>query len=158
MTYPIGAGIELSLNGVNWYKITDHNREPIESSQELIESSQRMANGKMRKYVIAQKNTISTNWSYVPSKTSECVDGNYGAAWLESFYNANARVPIYLRINVSEISTNPAIGAAPDDFYFQSAQQGSKTYQVFMTNFSKTIIHRTRVSDYVSMSIEFVEI
>ena len=158
MAYKIQAGIQVSLNGSTWYKLTDHNRQPIQADQEIIESSSRMSNGKMRKYVIASKMKISTSWAYVPSKTSECVDGNNGAAWLESFYKANVGRPIYLKINVSEISSDPAAGSAPDNFYFQSAQYGSKTYQVFMENFSKTITHRTRVSDYVDMSIEFTEI
>jgi hypothetical protein len=74
-----------------WQKLTDHNRDPISISPELIETQSRMANGKMRKYVVAQKNNISVSWSYVPSKTSETADLNYGAAWLESFYQNNSK-------------------------------------------------------------------
>jgi hypothetical protein len=59
MAYLIDAGIQVSLNGTTWYKLTDHNREPIGFSTELIETQSRMANGKMRKYVVAQKNNIS---------------------------------------------------------------------------------------------------
>lgn len=158
MTYPISAGIQISLDNSTWYKITDHNRQPIQSSPELIESASRMANGKMRKYIIAKKEKISVDWKYVPSKTSECVDKNQGPAWLESFYKANVGIPLYLKVISSEISTDPATGAVPDNFLFQSAFTGSKVYSVFITGFSKTIIHRTRLSDYVDMTIEFTEI
>jgi hypothetical protein len=158
MAYLIEAGIQLSLTGANgsWQKLTDHNRDPISISQELIESQSRMANGKMRKYIVAQKNSISVSWSYVPSKTSETVDQNYSAAWLESFYKSNAGVPIYLKVISSELDPDPSIGALPTGT-FATAQTGSKVYTVFMNNFSKSIINRTKVSDYVSMSIDFTE-
>jgi hypothetical protein len=158
MAYLLQSGIHLSLNGSTWYKLTDHNRGEISVTPELIQNEARMANGKLRKYVVAQKEKISTSWSYVPSKTSECADGNKGAAWLESFYEANVGIPIYIKIIVSEITTNTARGAAPDDFYFKSATEGSKEYNVFISNFSKRVINRTKVSDYVAMDIEFTEI
>jgi len=158
MGYLLQSGIHLSLNGSTWYKLTDHNRGEISVIPELIQNEARMANGKLRKYVVAQKEKISTSWSYVPSKTSECADGNKGAAWLESFYEANAGVPIQVKIIVSEITTDTAKGAAPDDFYFKSATEGSKVYNVFISNFSKRVINRTKVSDYVAMDIEFTEI
>jgi hypothetical protein len=157
MAYLIDAGIQVSLNGTTWYKLTDHNRAPIDISTELIETQSRMANGKMRKYVVAQKNNISCSWSYVPSKQSECVDGFYSAAWLESFYKSNVGLPIYLKIVSSELDPDPALGAVPSGT-FATAQTGSKTYSVFMNDFSKTIINRTKLSDYVDMNIEFTEI
>jgi hypothetical protein len=103
------------------------------------------------------ENKISVSWKYVPSKTSECVDGNYGAAWLESFYSSNAGIPIYIKIVSSELAPDPAVGGIPSGI-FATAQTGSKTYPAFISNFSKTIINRTRLSDYVDMSIEFTEI
>ena len=193
MAYTIDAGIQISL-GKNalgtattdpaqmvWYKLTDHNREPIDISTEIIESAQRMANGKMRKYVIAQKNKISVSWKYVPSLKSYvgvnpqtgitgnvdlAVDGFYSAAWIESFYQTNSGLPIYLKVVSSGVDTTPSttvidpnitIGSLPPT-NFVTAQYGFKFYSVYMTDFSKTIINRTRLSDYVDMSIEFTEI
>lgn len=158
MAYLLESGIQVSLNGTTWYKLTDHNRDPLDISVELIENESRMANGKMRKYVIAQKNNISTSWKYVPSKTSECVDGNFGAAWLESFYKTYAGVPIYLKVVSSEIDPDAVSPNVPLDSNFKTGQTGFKTYNVFMSNFSKTIINRTKISDYVDMSIDFTEI
>lgn len=170
MAYLIEAGLQVSLDynpstgSGTWYKLTDHNREPIDISTEIIQSESRMANGKMRKYIVAQKNTISASWKYVPSKTSECVDGNNGAAWMESFYNANAGIPIYLKVVSSNLNPDSAIGSIPSGTFvtaqsrFTTAQTGLKIYPVFMSNFSKTIINRTKISDYVDMSIDFTEI
>jgi hypothetical protein len=149
MAYLLQAGIQLSLDNSNWQKLTDHNRDPISISTEIIETQARMANGKMRKYIVAQKKTISVSWSYVPSKTSETVDLNNSAAWLESFYKSNVGSPIYLKVVASELDSSGN---------FVTAQNASEVYTVFMEKFSKSIINRTKVSDYVSMSIDFTEV
>ena len=155
MAYLLEAGIQVSINynpstgSGTWYKLTDHNRSPIDISQELIETQARMANGRMKKYVVAQKNIISVSWSYVPSKTSETADLNHSAAWLESFYRANVGSPIWLKVVASELDSSGN---------FVTAKTGSEVYTVFMNNFSKSIINRTKVSDYVSMSIDFTEV
>ena len=117
-----------------------------------------MSNGSLRKYVIAQKNKISTSWEFLPTKASEIVDGNYGAAWIESFYKSNVSIPIYIKIIQSEIDPDAAIGAVPSNSNFKTSATGSKTYQVFITNFSKTLRKRTTISDYVDIDIEFTEI
>lgn len=178
MAYLIDAGIQISLgqtalgaittdpNQMVWYKMTDHNREPVQISTEIIESSQRMANGKMRKYVVAQKDRISVSWKYIPSKESEAVDGFRSVSWLESFYHSNAGIPIYLKIvssgfdsslGTARIDQPQIVGSVPIGT-FVTSQVGFQLYQAYMTDFSKTIINRTRLSDYVDMSIEFTEI
>jgi hypothetical protein len=160
MAYTIDAGIQVSLTGIDgsWQRLTDHNRDPIQVSTEVIESVSRMANGKMRKYVVAQKNKISASWKYIPSKTNETADLNYSAAWLELFYSSNVSLPIYLKIVSSKINQEESVNSLPSDFNFKTATTASTVYSVFMTDFSKTIINRTKLSDYVDMSIEFTEI
>jgi hypothetical protein len=158
MAYLLESGLHVSLDNVTWYKLTDHNRSEIEISPELIETQARMANGQMRKYVVATKNNISTSWEYVPSKTSECVDGNYGGAWIESFYKSNVGIPIYLKVVASEIDPDPATRSVPLDTNFKTAQTGSKVFTVFMNGFSKTIVNRTKLSDYLNISLDFTEI
>lgn len=314
MAYLLNAGLAVSLNGTTWYSLTDHNRQPIEITTDLIQKENRMANGTMRKFVVSKKDTISVSWDNVPSSSVQAtpfsitsaivsgnsifyvlstdhnfttdsvvrvsgfnddrlnitakvlnfstnnfqvsnpksapdgtttpgstttatrssggaegsqsvtittanpniktfqtitgtgfdnntivtginqantvvsfspeavsqvsgtitfttpsaslieilpsittVDGNKGAAWLTSFYNANVGVPIYLKITESKM-TDPAAGAVPTDSTFLSAKNTSKTYNVFMSNFNKTIVTRTRTTDYVNMNIEFTEI
>ena len=48
--------------------LSDHNRAPIDISTERIEQRQRMANGTMRSYHIADKLQISTSWEMLPSR------------------------------------------------------------------------------------------
>lgn len=158
MAYFLESGIHVSIDGVNWKRLTDHNRSEISFNPENIETMSRMANGKMRKFVVAKKSKVSTSWNYLPSKTSECVDGNYGGAWIEAFYNTYCTVPIYIKIISSKASLDPNTSRVPLDFDFKTSEFGSTVIQGFMTGFSKTIINRTRVSDYLNITLEFTEI
>lgn len=166
MTYSIEPGIQISLDNATWYGLTDHNRSQIEINPELIEKSSRMANGTMRKYVVAKKDTISASWSGIPSQSVKTVD--YDAAthrglssgWLEAFYTANAGIPIYVKV-VSAIGVVPSINTIPTEAVsgtLTTSLTTSKTYYAFISKFSKTIKHRNALGDFVDMSIEFTEI
>jgi hypothetical protein len=48
---------------------SDHNRGEISVGQQRIESRQRMINGTMRSYHVADKITISTSWDRLPSRS-----------------------------------------------------------------------------------------
>ena len=60
-------GILISADGSTYYKLTDHNREPIDQSYDVIEKSDRMADGTMRKYVVAKKKVLHVSWKEIPS-------------------------------------------------------------------------------------------
>jgi hypothetical protein len=70
---PVGYEINSDIFGLsttdlqNRFLITsDHNRETIDFSIERIEQRQRMANGTMRSYHLADKLKISTSWNLLP--------------------------------------------------------------------------------------------
>jgi len=157
MAYSINAGISISLDGSTWYKLTDHNRDPIDVSPNIIEHANRMANGRMRKYVIATKKTISTSWTNLPSLSSNTVDNNKSSAWLSEFYNANVFVPVYVKFTHSKV-TKPSTGQIPDDSTFLEAVRGSETIQCYITKFDVKTKKRMYQYDYVDMNIEFTEI
>jgi len=71
MPYSSNAGIAIATqdNPNTFYQLTDHNRQPINFDYEIIERSARMANGTMRKFVVAKKMKISTSWRDLPSGT-----------------------------------------------------------------------------------------
>jgi hypothetical protein len=48
--------------------LSDHNRSQIGITNERIEQRQRMANGTMRSFFIADKLTVDTSWSMLPSR------------------------------------------------------------------------------------------
>lgn len=163
MSYMINAGIAISLDNTNWYYLTDHNREQVDVSNQLIEHAQRMANGRMRKYVIANKRTFTTAWKDLPSNPANVVDYNkhvyptVSSAWLSAFYNANVFLPVYIRFTHS-IETVPATGSIPSDTTYQSSTTGSETIQCFITKFEVKTKKRMKAWDYVDMDIEFQEI
>jgi len=151
--YAIQAGIQVSTDNTTWYPLTDHNRDPIQVENSLIEESSRMANGKMRKYVIASKRTFTVTWKTLTSSTNDTVDGNYSSAWLNAFYSQNVFSPIYIKF-VHSASSTPSVG----DTSFLSSKFTSETTQVFITKFDITTSKRNEFRDLVDMTIEFTEV
>ncbi|QZE11636.1 minor tail protein [Streptomyces phage Karp] len=71
----------------NGNAITDHNRAQLSIDVERLEKKQRMANGTLRKYIVADKRNFSTSWSMLPKLSTQTVDGFWGAEAIEQFYN-----------------------------------------------------------------------
>lgn len=77
---PVGYEIGSNIAGITnanlnnkFIILSDHNREPISISTERIEQRQRMANGTMRSYHIADKLSLSVSWTMLPSRGFEVV-------------------------------------------------------------------------------------
>lgn len=54
---------------VDFIILSDDNRDPISFNIERIETKERMINGRMRSYHIADKLKISTSWKNLPSRS-----------------------------------------------------------------------------------------
>jgi hypothetical protein len=54
--------------GNQFIALSDDNRQPIDFSVERIEKRERMVNGRMRSYHIADKLSLSTSWQRLPSR------------------------------------------------------------------------------------------
>lgn len=116
--------------------VSDHNRSPLSVDIERIETATRMANGTMRKYVVADKRTLSTSWSDLPNAARFTVDGYAGANDLENFYNSNK-------------------GAFTVRVYYGDNTQDS--FQVMFTDFSKSLSKRGAFDFYdVDLTMEEV--
>ena len=64
--YPIGTDSSL----IDQFLIlSDHNRADLQFSTERIQSRRRMINGSMRSYHIADKISLSTSWTMLPSRS-----------------------------------------------------------------------------------------
>lgn len=66
--YEVNAANSGTL-GNQFLILSDDNREPIEFQVERIEKRERMINGRMRSYHIADKLSISTSWQMLPSRS-----------------------------------------------------------------------------------------
>jgi hypothetical protein len=83
---PVGSALFIKDSNDVWQKVTDHNRSPISLDIQRFEKTARMANGSLRKLFIADKKSLSTTWSMVPSYSTMTVDGGWGAEDIRSFY------------------------------------------------------------------------
>lgn len=117
-------------------KISDHNRQPLSVTIERIESSKRMANATMRKYVIADKRSFGTSWEMLPNKSADTVDGFWGADEMEAFFNNNAGA-FTLKVTYSNRVT--------------------ESFTVVFKSFSKTLSKRG-VYDFWNVDVEMEEV
>lgn len=174
------TGIQVSLTGADgtWYKLTDHNRQPIHVTYDVVEKTNRMADGTLRRYVVARKHKFTTSWSLVPSLTEQAVDykstdsySGKAGAWMKSFYEANVFVPIKVRIISAGLTTqniNSTDGFTPDEStYYSSFQATTDTdntvYNAYITNFDYEVVKRNaggrgKGFDLVNITIEFTEV
>jgi len=172
MPYNASAGISVATLAAptTFYQLTDHNRQPIAIDFDIMEKAARMADGTMRKYVVARKRKVSVNWQDLPSGTGKpfnpstssalnygytlTVDGNKGGAWIKSFYEQNVFKPVVLKVVHSEdtASTNS------DSAFYPSPNSDCESFNCFITSFKYDIIKRYALTDLVNISIEFTEI
>jgi hypothetical protein len=98
MTLPVGSIITIAGSS-----LSEHNRQPVQLSNNRIESSQRMANGTLRKFFVADKESISVSWGMLPSFNTFTVDGGWGARDLKNFYeSAQGRTSFTVTIKYGE--------------------------------------------------------
>jgi hypothetical protein len=173
MPYNASAGIAIATSAASttFYQLTDHNRQSISIGFDVLEKAARMADGTMRKYVVARKRKISTAWSELPSGTGKpfnpstssafntgytfTVDGNKGGAWIKSFYEQNVFKPVVIKITHSKDS---ASANSDSSFYPSPSASAVETLSCFITDFKYDIIKRYELTDLVNISIEFTEI
>lgn len=170
MTYNINAGLSVSLDKNTWYDLTDHNRQPIQYAPQRIEQVQRMANGSMRKFVVANKGIYDTSWQALPSASQvissqsgaylssyqPTVDGKMGGAFIKAFYDSYVLRPIWLKLTFA-IDNTTGTGHVPSQLANPSTDT-NQILQVYMTNFQYTISKRFTLLDYVDVTIQFTEV
>jgi len=127
---------------VQYRKITDHNRGPLDESVERIEKKQRMADGTLRRYTVAKKRKWSCSWENLPSKTGvtgylNTADGGYAGQDIEAFHNAH------------------------DGEFNMQLRKGDGTIEVvtvMISDFSKTVAKRGPGIDLWNLSISLEEV
>ena len=142
-------GTTSTATGTITYILSDHNRGDVQVSNEIIEKSKRMANGLMRKYVVANKKKYTVSWSMLPSTTAQTIDGYLGAIPLLNMFETNYDNTMTLSFYAGNATTpTQAKGSNP---------AATMTKTVFITDFSSTIKKRLGDVDYWDANIEFTE-
>ncbi len=111
-----------------------------------IEDSQRMANGSLRKFWVADKKTFSTSWMMLPSYRSQTADGKWGAEDLREFYKSDLGRDVFkIRVNFSK-------GGAKD---YDTTKE--EEYLVSFTNCNFTLVKRG-VNAFWNVSLSMEEV
>lgn len=118
MTFPLACIMEWNTN-----KVSDHNREPLSVSIERIEFPKRMANGTLRKYVVADKRTFSTSWKDLPHSAAFTVDGFWGGREMKNFYQAQKGI-FDLKLNYTD-GTSETVSVVFTRFGFSISKRGT---------------------------------
>ena len=99
ITLPVGSLIKF-----NDVALSEHNRNPVGIGYNRIEKSQRMSNGTLRRFFIADKKTISVSWNMLPSYANYTADGGYGALDLKTFYESVAQSTFNVKLKTSTLT------------------------------------------------------
>lgn len=97
--YPDGYEIGSNLTGVptedqnTFLILSDHNRAELAFSQERIQKKERMINGNMRAYNIADKISLSTSWQMLPSK-AYADNPSFDSSGITSFKNTTSEYTV----------------------------------------------------------------
>ncbi len=170
--YEIGADSE-NIEDQNlldqFLLITDDNRQPFEFSEERIEKRERMINGRMRSYHIADKLTLSTNWTMIPSRShadipgfdtttgispykSYTTDGGAGGEDMLEWYNSHkGSFWVFLAYDKKSNfkgTENP----------YSNLGQYNQIIEMFISDFSYSVEKRGSNFDYWNVSISLEEV
>lgn len=137
-TANIGTGGVLTLS--------DHSRSPLSVKYDMIEKSQRMADGTLRKYIISKKKVYTCEWTMLPTIRSQVADGKADARDLKDFYELNCYKPIDMTMYFSR-----NFAERNDVGYTQSVG-------VFWSSFTFNVVKRYKNFDYWDITAEFTEI
>lgn len=113
--------------------LSDHNRGEISVSTQRIEKKQRMINGTMRSTHIADKITISTSWTMLPSRQAR----------VRPMFNVNTGEPFF---PASEIGYTADLGAGGAEM-LKWYQDHTGPFWVFLS-YDKFINYGTNVPAY----------
>lgn len=149
--------------------ITDDNRSPLNFSEERIEKRERMINGRMRSYHIADKTSLSTSWNMIPSRSHDDVptfnittgispnksyttDGGAGGADMLEWYNSHkGSFWVFLTYD------NKGAFKSTADPYDHLAQY-NQVVEMFISDFSYSVEKRGTKFDFWNVSITLEEV
>jgi hypothetical protein len=149
--------------------LTDDNRSPLDFSDERIEKRERMINGRMRSYHIADKMKLSTSWNMIPSRShsdvpsfnpetglspykSYTTDGGAGGAdmleWYDSHKGSFWVFLAYDKKGVFKGKENP----------YDHLAQYNQLVEMFISSFTYSVEKRGSNFDYWNVSVTLEEV
>jgi hypothetical protein len=140
--------------GTNYLYISDNNRAELAVSFERIEYKQRMINGTMRSYHVADKKNFSTSWEKLPSRKNEVTE--YDADTRNKFAGGQEMLKWY------EDHTGDFWMLLVYDYDPSMQKTGAKKnvekVNVFFENFSYNVVERGFDLDLWNIDLSLVEV
>lgn len=158
--------------------LSDHNRGEMSIAQQRIENRQRMVNGTMRSYHIADKISLSCSWTRLPSRsysrnvnfdvdghptlsgaTEYTVDGGAGGVELLDWYESHQN-PFYVYLGYDKYNNNSfkvAGNVTDESFNYLSIYNDVRL--MYFANFDYTIEKRGGTNfDFWTISVSLEEV
>lgn len=108
-------------------KVSDHARSALDVTFDILERRRRMANGTLRKFVIARKMKISCSWEMLPSRgvgETGPVDGGLTGEQMLEFYRDKREFTLTLRDGAGNIEQRKVM---LEEFRWSVAKRGTAT-------------------------------
>ena len=162
--------------------ITDDNRKPLDFSEERIEKRERMINGRMRSYHIADKLDISLSWEMLPSRAYDTVanfnvdgnadlqiiptrtkplefttDGGAGGVELLNWYE-NHKGSFWVYLSYDKYTNFEDTANTTDDERFKNINKYNEIIEVFFSDFNYSVVKRSGLNfDFWNVSLTLEE-
>lgn len=131
--------------GTTWYQISDHGRDALSISVERLENKQRMANGTMRRYVVAKKYSFSMAYTNLPSVATSFLANGQPGQWMEDWHNEHDGA-FLMRLRAGSDRDNDLQGLE------------GKVLTVMISDFSKEVVKRSPQFDIWNLDITLEEV
>jgi hypothetical protein len=155
--------------------VSDHNRGPLDFGVQRIENRQRMVNGRMRSYFIADKRTLTISWQNLPSRSfgsdpnfntstgkpdtdtdQYTIDGGAGGGELLEWYETHYGT-FYVFLSYDKFPSLGLTGANIDASYNRLTEY-SEVLEMYITDFTYSVDKRGRTNhDLWNISITLEE-
>lgn len=138
--------------GTNYLYVSDNNRAELAVSFERIEYKQRMINGTMRSYHVADKKNFSTSWEKMPSRKTQVTEysassnfagGQEMLKWYEDHTGDFWMLLVY------DVDSTVATG---------DIKKNVEKVNVFFENFSYNVVERGFDLDLWDIDLSLVEV
>lgn len=152
---------------VDFIILSDHNRSPISFKPERIEKRERMVNGRMRSYHIADKNKLDVSWDNLPSRAYPTtpnidvngqstvepftVDGGAGGNDLLNWYEENVG-SFYVYLAYDKYKQ-----FGEDEKAYGHMNQYNQVIEMYVSDISHTVTSRGGLYDMWDLSISLEE-
>jgi hypothetical protein len=167
-----GYFIPKGIENQDFIILSDHNREEISITSQRIENKERMINGTLRSYHIADKHTFSWSWDMLPSRAYSnnpsyndsgkllnsasvqmfTVDGGAGGVELVNWHKSHTG-SFYMLMAYDRYDIFPS-----GSIQYSHLSQYNMVHEVFFSSFEHDVVKRSGVNfDFWNISVSLEE-